>query len=69
MKQEKYIKNLGNYAKNLKNCLLIKFIIFFIFSFILLLFFWYFIACFCAVYTNTQMILIRDTLISFGISM
>ena len=69
MKQEKYIKNLGNYAKKLKKCLLIKFIIFFIFSFILLFFFWYFISCFCAVYTNTQMILIRDTLISFGISM
>ena len=32
-------------------------------------FFWYFITCFCAVYINTQLILIKDTLISFGISM
>jgi hypothetical protein len=32
-------------------------------------FFWYFISCFCAVYKNTQIILIEDTLISFGISM
>ena len=69
LKQEKYIKKLRNYSKAIKNCLLIKFIIFFILSFILLFFFWYFIACFCAVYTNTQMILIKDTLISFGISM
>ena len=34
-----------------------------------MLFFWYFISCFCAVYSNTQLILISDTLISFGISM
>ena len=29
----------------------------------------YFISCFCAVYENTQMILIEDTLISFGSSL
>ena len=34
-----------------------------------MLFFWYFISCFCAVYKNTQIILIKDTLISFGLSM
>ena len=34
-----------------------------------MIFFWYFIVCFCAVYKNTQMILIKDTLISFAISM
>ena len=34
-----------------------------------MLFFWYFISCFCAVYKNTQMILINDTLISFALSM
>ena len=32
-------------------------------------FFWYFIACFCAVYRNTQFILIKNTLISFSLSM
>ena len=32
-------------------------------------FFWYFISCFCAVYKNTQTILIKDTLISFALSM
>ena len=31
--------------------------------------FWYFITCFCAVYANTQIILIKDILISYGISM
>ena len=34
-----------------------------------MLFFWYFISCFCAVYKNTQMILIEDTLVSFALSM
>ena len=34
-----------------------------------MLFFWYFISCFCSVYKNTQIILIKDTLISFGLSM
>ena len=34
-----------------------------------MIFFWYFIVCFCAVYKNTQMILIKDTLISFALTM
>ena len=34
-----------------------------------MLFFWYFISCFCAVYENTQKILIKDTLVSFALSM
>ena len=34
-----------------------------------MLFFWYFISCFCAVYNNTQIILFKDTLISFALSM
>ncbi len=34
-----------------------------------MLFFWYFISSFCAVYTNTQIILLENTTISFGLSM
>jgi len=56
-------------ANKVKVYLLIKFLLFFIISIILTIFFWYFISCFCAVYINTQIILIKDTLISFGISM
>ena len=56
-------------SKRIKNCIIIKFIIFFIISIILLAFFWYFITCFCAVYTNTQSILFKDTIISFSLSM
>ena len=47
----------------------IKFIIFFIIIFLLVSFFWYFIAAFCAVYKNTQIILIENTLSSYGLSL
>ena len=69
IKQEKEFKIMLNFSKKVKNSLLIKFILFFILNFILLFFFWYFITCFCAVYPNTQIILFKDTLISFSISM
>ena len=69
LKQEKDLKKATNKSKIIKNCINIKFIIFFILSIIFLSFFWYFISCFCAVYVNTQMILIKDTLVSFALSM
>ena len=47
----------------------IKFFLFFLVSYLLLLFFWYFLSCFCAIYINTQIILIKDTLISFAFSL
>ena len=50
-------------------CLKNKFIIFFVFGYILILFFWYYISCFCAIFHNTQLKLIEDTLISFYLSM
>ena len=56
-------------AKNIKKCINIKLIFFFIISLLLMLFFWYYITSFCAVYPNTQIILIEDTLLSFGLSM
>ena len=50
-------------------CVRIKLVIFFVFTFLLFLFCWYFISAFCAVYRNTQHIFIKDTLISFLTSM
>ena len=49
--------------------ILLKFTIFYILSLILLSFFWYYISCFCGVYINTQIILIKDTFLTFGMSM
>ena len=46
-----------------------KYVLFFIITSILLVAFWFYLACFCAVYKNTQIHLIKDTLISFGTAM
>ena len=61
--------NIVQKSKNIMSCLKIKFFIFFVLCLLLLAFFWYFISCFCAVYTNTQIILIEDTLFTFLTSM
>ena len=58
-----------NRARNLKNILMIKFIFYFIISFLLLIFFWYYISMFCVIYRNTQIHLLKDTLMSFGLSL
>jgi len=52
-----------------KKCLQIKSIFYFILMFLLIILFWFYLSCFCAVYNNTQIPLIKDTLISFGISL
>ena len=69
IKEEKDSIKAVEKSKKIEKCLKIKFIIFFILSSLFMIFFWYFISCFCAVYTNTQIILIKDTLFSFGLSM
>ena len=46
----------------------IKFCFFFIVTFILLLIFWSYISCFCCIYENTQIHLIKDSLLSLGLS-
>ena len=56
-------------SKKIIKCLNIKFILFFIISIIFLLLFWFYISCFCAVYSNTQIHIIKDILISFGLSL
>ena len=56
-------------SKKVINYLKFKFFIFFALSIIILFFFWYFIACFCGIFVNTQMLLIKDTFTSFAISM
>jgi len=66
------LKNEDNkYEKRNKilNLLTTKLIIFFILLYIFLILFWYYLSCFCAVYKNTQIHLIKDTLISFGLSL
>ena len=68
LKKEKSYCNSKNESIRVKKSLRIKFIIFYILGIILLLFFYYFISCFCFVFYNTQIVLIKDTFISFGLS-
>ena len=67
-KQEKNINNIDRNVKKLYSSFKTKFIIFFIITFIFLFAFWYYITCFCGIYTNTQIHLIKDSVISFGTS-
>ena len=54
------------FLKTIK-CLKRKFIFFFIFSFLFFGLFWFFLGCFCCVYRNSQIHLIKDTFISYGL--
>ena len=68
LKQLKEIKNIDEKLKETIKVLKIKFILFFAFVFVLLMIFWFYISCFCAIYENTQIQLIEDTIISFCLS-
>ena len=57
----KALKEAKNFFKVLKK----KFIIFFIINILFLLLFWYYLSCFGVVYKNTQITLLKDTIISF----
>ena len=69
IKQEKKYNVAFDKSKSIHSCLIIKITLFYILSLFFMVFFWYFISCFCAVFSNNQIILIKDTIISFGLSM
>ena len=54
---------------NIIKCVRRKLIAFHIFTFLLFLFYWYFISAFCAVYPNTEGIFLRDTITSYFTAM
>ena len=69
-------ENKRNKSKNFKGTtkkmfikIKIKFAFFFIVCFIILILFWFYITCFCGIYKNTQIHLIKDSAISFGLSL
>ena len=68
-KQSKIKNNIKRRVRKLVNYLDIKFILYYIISFLFLLFFWYYISMFCVIYKNTQIHLLKDVLISFGLSL
>ena len=62
-------KDLEENHKKLLFILKIKFISFFIVTALFLTFFWYYISCFCGIYRNTQIHLMKDSVIGFVMSL
>ena len=69
LKREKIINHLFDKQAKVQRCLIIKYICYFIISFIFLIFFWYYLSSFCAVYQNSQVYVIKNTFISFIIGL
>ena len=69
IKKENKIKKLNELIEKVKKCLVIKYICFYFLSSLFLIFCWYNLSSFGAVYKNTQTYLIKNTLISFGFSL
>ena len=69
IKREPNKKKANKLADSSKKCMKTKFYLFFFVGLFILIFCWYYLTAFACVYPNTQMHLIKDTLISFGISM
>ena len=63
-KKEKVKIKINEKHNKLLKTLRRKFISFFVLTFIILLFFWYYITCFCGIYINTQIHLIKDSISS-----
>ena len=63
IKDNKYINQ--KIVLSIIKCIKIKIAFFFIFTILIFCFYWYLIACFCAVYRNTQIAFIKDSLASF----
>ena len=55
--------------KNILNCLNYKFVIYYLISYCFLVIFWFYVGTFCSVYKKTQIYLIKDTVISFSLSL
>ena len=65
IKKEETYESSMKIKKTIIKCIKLKFILFFNFVFFFLLVFWYYISCFCAIYKNTQVYLIKNTIIGF----
>ena len=58
-----------NKIKAIWRCIKIKLGFFYLFTFIFLVIYWYIISAFCAVYENTQITFIKDSLLSIFIGL
>ena len=68
LKKKNKVKRKKKIFKIIK-CMKIKLLFYLLFTFLFMCFFWYFISAFCAVYKNTQVFFIKDSMMSFLISL
>ena len=68
IKLEKTLKSLHLNSDKIFRILKLKFAIYFFITFLLLLSFLYYLSCFCGIYINNQIHLIKDSIISFSLS-
>ena len=69
IKRELLLNNAKEKVEKVKRTLVMKYIIFFVAGILFLIFFWYYLSSFGAVYQNTQIYLIKNTLISFVVAL
>ena len=63
------IKDINKRENEIISRLKLKFVLFYVINFILLITFWYYISCFCGIYKNTQIHLFNDSFLSFVTSL
>ena len=68
VKNDKNINDSFEKLTNITKTIFLKTFLYFILMTVFLLSFWYYLSCFCSVYKNTQISLLKNCLISFGIS-
>ena len=59
------MNNFSTKIKFIYQCINIKLILFFVFTFIFMIFYWYVVSAFCSIYKNTQIVFIKDWIFSF----
>ena len=69
IKVERKKRKINKVISETEKCLKIKITLFFLFNFLFIIFFWYYLASFCAVYTNTQTHIFKDVSLSFVVSL
>ena len=68
IKHEKDLKNVNDKMLDLKKCLAIKYVCFYVFGTIILIFVWYYLSTFGAVFQNSQKHLIKNIFVSLALS-
>ena len=68
IKKEKNIENAYDKMDDGKKCLCIKYVCFYVFGTLILVFFWYYLSSFGAVYQNSQVHLVKNTFATLAIA-